>query len=70
MDKDSNLMLMLGEMRGDIKTLLKAMDDYGPRIETLEKNEVRRVARAGLFGAVGGFVITPIIEYLKMRFFQ
>lgn len=69
-DNHNNIMLMLGEMRSDIKGLVKSVDTYGPRIDTLERNEITRVARAGVFGAIGGFVVTPLIEYLKMKFFH
>lgn len=58
---------MLGEMRSDIKALMKANDtffksleDHDGRIDHLEKGEVARLARSGIFGAIGGVIITGV----------
>lgn len=65
--QDKDVLLMLGEMRSDIKTLLKRTDEFGPRIDALETKETSRIARASVFGLFGGFLANGVWQMLRSK---
>lgn len=54
-DRLDRCLLLIGEVRGDVKCLLAEDKDLGKRIKSLEITRTRQFAVFGLFGSVFGW---------------
>ncbi len=56
MDKQDEILLLVGEVRGDVKCLLAADKDLGKRIKSLETTRTRQYAIFGFIGTCFGWL--------------
>lgn len=56
MDRQDEILLMLGEVRADVKTLLKSDEDQEERLRSLEQSAWKKSGIMGAIGAIIGFI--------------
>lgn len=67
--RDDNILLMLGEMRADLRAILVSNEiarldrrDLTKRVSALEKGRATIIGAAAVIGSLASFVVPPIVK--------